>query len=156
MHDDIVNAKIPDYSYVPDNAEGMGLWDAPRGALLHYTKIRNKKIDHYQCIVPSTWNLGPRDDMGQPGPVEKALEGTWLPKLDVPTVANALYPEKDIDASAFGLGTVSWGDALAAALTPLGLAQLNMEEGGYNTSLAITVVRSFDPCIACGVHFIIK
>jgi hydrogenase large subunit len=156
LNDDIVNSKIPDYSYVPNNAEGIGLWEAPRGALLHYTKIRNKVIENYQCIVPSTWNLGPRDDADQPGPVEKALEGCWLPKgLDVPTIANTLYPEADIDASAFGLGNVKWGDALAVALTPLGLAPLNME-GEYNTSLAITIVRSFDPCIACGVHFIIK
>jgi hydrogenase large subunit len=99
--------------------------------------------------------------MGQPGPVEKALEGCWLPKdLSVPEICNVLYPEEDIDLTPLGINqTVSWGDALATALTPLGLAELNMEPANgatYNTSLAITVVRSFDPCIACGVHIIEK
>jgi len=52
---------------------------------------------------------------------------------------------------------MSWGDALAAALTPLGLAELNIERLNgqiYNTSLALMVVRSFDPCIACAVHVV--
>ncbi len=151
LNDKIASDKTSNFSYVPNNAEGFGLWDAPRGALLHYTKIKGKKIDNYQCVVPSTWNLGPRDDFDQPGPVEKALENTWLPTLDVPTIANLLYPEADIDASAFGLGMVKWGDALAVALKPLGLAPINMENG-YNTSLALAIVRSFDPCIACAVH----
>ncbi len=33
-------------------------------------------IANYQCVVPSTWNLSPRDDRDQPGPVEQALIGT--------------------------------------------------------------------------------
>ncbi|KUJ93188.1 MAG: F420-nonreducing hydrogenase (VhtA) [Archaeoglobus fulgidus] len=86
-----------------------------------------------------------------------ALEGTWLPNLSVPEICNAIYPEKDVDLSALGLGAMSWGDALAAALTPLGLAELNIERLNgqiYNTSLALMVVRSFDPCIACAVHVV--
>lgn len=151
--------KVTNYKEIPQTGEGFGLYDAPRGGLLHYLNIKNKVIDNYQCVVPSTWNLGPRDDMGQPGPVETALQGTWLPKdLDVPTVASAVWPAEDIDLTPLGVNsTVKWGDALATALTPLGLAKLNMEpsEGSnYNTSLAITVVRSYDPCIACAVHLI--
>jgi [NiFe] hydrogenase large subunit len=34
------------------------------------------KIKNYQYVVPSTWNLGPRDEKGQLGPVEEALIGT--------------------------------------------------------------------------------
>jgi hydrogenase large subunit len=52
---------------------------------------------------------------------------------------------------------VRWGDALATALAPLGLAKLNMEPvngAEYNTSIALAIVRSFDPCIACAVHLI--
>ena len=151
MSEHIVNPKIPDYKYVPNEGEGWGLWEAPRGALLHYTRIRNRVIDNYACVVPSTWNLGPRDDFGNPGAVEKALENCWLPKdLSVPDICNLLWPEEDV------LG-MKWGDALASALTPLGLAELNLEPSNgarYNTSLALAVVRSFDPCIACGVHTI--
>jgi hydrogenase large subunit len=157
----IVNPKIPDYKYVPNEGEGWGLWEAPRGALLHYTKIKNKVIANYCCVVPSTWNFGPRDDFGNPGPCEKALEGCWLPKdLSVPEICNAIWGEEDIDLSPLGINkVVKWGDALATALTPLGLAEINMEPADgakYNTSLALAIIRSFDPCIACGVHMIVR
>lgn len=61
---------------IPDSAEGMGITDAPRGALGHWIRIRNGKIDNYQAIVPTTWNGSPRDDNGIPGPFEQALQGT--------------------------------------------------------------------------------
>jgi hydrogenase large subunit len=54
----------------------MGLVDGARGALGHWIKIKEKKIANYQCVVPSTWNLSPRDRQGQPGPVEQAVTGT--------------------------------------------------------------------------------
>jgi hydrogenase large subunit len=63
---------------IPDESTGMGLVDAARGALGHWVEIKDKKIANYQCVVPSTWNLGPRDDKGQPGPVEQALIGTKI------------------------------------------------------------------------------
>ena len=63
---------------IPDEAAGMGLVDAARGALGHWVEIKDKKIANYQCVVPSTWNLGPKDDSGQPGPVEQALIGTKI------------------------------------------------------------------------------
>ncbi len=37
--------------------------------------IVDGEIANYQCVVPSTWNAGPRDAMGQPGPYEQALIG---------------------------------------------------------------------------------
>lgn len=61
---------------IPDQSSGMGLTDAPRGALGHWITIKNKKIDRYQCVVPTTWNASPRDDKNQPGPLEQALIGT--------------------------------------------------------------------------------
>jgi hydrogenase large subunit len=66
-----------DYT-IPDEAFGMGLVDGARGALGHWIEIKDKKIANYQCVVPSTWNLGPRDDKNQPGPVEQALIGTKI------------------------------------------------------------------------------
>ena len=60
----------------PDTAEGWGFHEAPRGALGHWIKIKNKKIENYQAVVPSTWNAGPRDAQGQTGPYEASLEGT--------------------------------------------------------------------------------
>ncbi|MFP3879813.1 MAG: nickel-dependent hydrogenase large subunit [Dehalococcoidia bacterium] len=61
---------------IPDEAEGMGLTDAARGALGHWIEIKDKKIANYQCVVPTTWNISPMDDKGQNGPVEQALIGT--------------------------------------------------------------------------------
>ena len=61
---------------IPQQSFGMGLVDGARGALGHWVEVKDQKIANYQCVVPSTWNLSPRDDMGQPGPVEQALIGT--------------------------------------------------------------------------------
>ncbi len=60
---------------MPDAAQGYGLWDASRGALGHWIAIKNKRIDRYQAVVPTTWNASPHDDRGTPGPIEQALIG---------------------------------------------------------------------------------
>lgn len=57
---------------------GVGLTEAPRGALGHWLTIENHKIASYQCVVPTTWNCSPRDDKDRPGPVEQALLGTLV------------------------------------------------------------------------------
>ena len=54
---------------------GYGFHEAPRGALSHWVVIRDGKIANYQAVVPSTWNAGPRDEKGQPGPYEASLVG---------------------------------------------------------------------------------
>jgi Ni,Fe-hydrogenase I large subunit len=38
--------------------------------------IQDGAIRNYQCIVPSTWNAGPRDAAGKRGPYEEALLNT--------------------------------------------------------------------------------
>ena len=68
----------------PAEASGFGYMEAPRGALGHWVKIRNGKTVHYQIVVPSTWNGGPRDASGQPGPYEAALEGTPIHNPEEP------------------------------------------------------------------------
>ena len=65
-----------DPSTWPSEATGAGMHEAPRGSLGHWVHIRDGQIANYQCIVPSTWNAGPRDGQGQPGPYEAALLGT--------------------------------------------------------------------------------
>lgn len=65
---------------IPQSGQGVGLTEAPRGALGHWISLKEGKIAHYQCVVPTTWNCSPRDDQGQPGAVEQALIGT--PVLD--------------------------------------------------------------------------
>ncbi len=65
-----------DPSTWPAECSGAGFHEAPRGSLGHWVHIRDGKIVNYQCIVPSTWNAGPRDEQGQAGPYEAALLGT--------------------------------------------------------------------------------
>jgi Ni,Fe-hydrogenase I large subunit len=68
----------------PAEAQGYGPHEAPRGALGHWVKIKDGKIENYQCIVPSTWNCSPRDASGQPGAYEAALLGTPLAEPEQP------------------------------------------------------------------------
>ena len=68
------NENLWEPSSWPSSAKGVGYMEAPRGGLAHYIVIKDKKIDNYQAVVPSTWNAGPRDPAGQPGAYEAALE----------------------------------------------------------------------------------
>jgi hydrogenase large subunit len=61
---------------IPEEGAGAGIVDAARGALGHWIVIKDRKIDKYQCVVPTTWNASPMDDMGNHGPIEQALLGT--------------------------------------------------------------------------------
>ncbi len=60
----------------PADTTGAGFHEAPRGALGHWVHISDGLIRNYQCVVPSTWNAGPRDAHGQRGPYEEALLNT--------------------------------------------------------------------------------
>ncbi|MEW5725437.1 MAG: nickel-dependent hydrogenase large subunit [Thermodesulfobacteriota bacterium] len=64
------------WQFPAGEAMGVGLTDVPRGSLGHWIKMKDGKIENYQQVVPSTWNLCPRDEDGQLGPVEEALIGT--------------------------------------------------------------------------------
>lgn len=74
----------PSFPKPPTSGRGIGLVEAPRGALGHWLIIDGGTINRYQVISPTTWNGSPRDDAKQPGPMEKSLE-----KL---TVADASDP----------------------------------------------------------------
>jgi len=60
----------------PNVAKGVGYTEAPRGALAHWIVIKDGVIDNYQAVVPSTWNVAPRDAKGQSGPYEAGLKGS--------------------------------------------------------------------------------
>jgi Ni,Fe-hydrogenase I large subunit len=64
---------------VPRNAQGMGLTEATRGGLAHWIETDGEgRIANYELIVPTTWNISPRDADGRPGAVEKMSIGTRL------------------------------------------------------------------------------
>ncbi|MBP1623633.1 MAG: periplasmic [NiFeSe] hydrogenase large subunit, partial [Acidobacteria bacterium] len=68
----------------PSSAAGIGLTEAPRGALGHWLKIERGRLNHYQIITPTCWNASPTDARENPGPIEKALLGTPVRDLDSP------------------------------------------------------------------------
>ena len=64
--------------------QGVGFHEAPRGVLSHWCVIEDGKIKNYQCVVPSTWNAGPRDAEGQMGPYEASLVGNPIADAERP------------------------------------------------------------------------
>lgn len=78
---------------VRDTGEGEGFWEAPRGALYHCETVKNNKITHYQEIVPSTWNISPRDaeytpgDISHMGTIEQGLIGCPVDNMEAPIQA---------------------------------------------------------------------
>lgn len=67
-----------------DTGTGEGFWEAPRGALYHCEEVEGGNIKKYQIIIPSTWNLGPRDENDVRGPLEEALIGTEVVDVEKP------------------------------------------------------------------------
>lgn len=68
----------------PKECMGVGLYEAPRGALSHWIVIKDEKIDNYQCLVPTTWNACPRDDTAGHGAYELAMMDTHVAVPDKP------------------------------------------------------------------------
>ncbi len=68
----------------PVSGTGVGLTEAPRGALGHWTQIGNSRLTQYQVVTPTGWNCSPMDDTGQHGAVEQALIGTPVRDLANP------------------------------------------------------------------------
>jgi Ni,Fe-hydrogenase I large subunit len=66
------------------DGEGMGLTEVSRGALGHWVRIKDWRIDRYQIITPTAWNGSPRDSNGGRGPWEEALIGLEVPDPDDP------------------------------------------------------------------------
>jgi hydrogenase large subunit len=69
----------------PVGKPGVGLTEAPRGALGHWLSIApsgtkspdgSPAIGNYQVITPTCWNASPKDTNGARGAMEQALIGT--------------------------------------------------------------------------------
>ena len=73
-----------DPSTWPKEAKGVGTTEAPRGALGHWVRIKDGRIDNYQCVVPTTWNGSPRDPAGNIGAFEASLMNTPLADPEQP------------------------------------------------------------------------
>jgi hydrogenase large subunit len=78
------NSENWDPSTWKKDVKGVGFTEAPRGALGHWVHIKDGKIANYQCIVPTTWNAGPRDPAGNIGAFEAALMNTPVANREQP------------------------------------------------------------------------
>ncbi|MHB0878571.1 MAG: nickel-dependent hydrogenase large subunit [Anaerolineae bacterium] len=61
---------------VANAGSGVGLTEAPRGALGHWLRLSGAAVASYQILTPTCWNCSPRDAAGAAGPLEQALVGT--------------------------------------------------------------------------------
>jgi hydrogenase large subunit len=99
-----------------EEIHGVGIHEAPRGALSHWVVIENGVIRNYQAVVPSTWNASPRDHNGVRGPYETALLNTPIADGERPLEALRTIHSFDpcmacacqaFDAAGYKLGSVS-------------------------------------------------
>jgi hydrogenase large subunit len=67
-----------------ESGKGWGATEAARGALQDWIVLENGKIENYQVITPTAWNIGPRDSEGTLGPIEQALVGTPIKDMEDP------------------------------------------------------------------------
>jgi [NiFe] hydrogenase large subunit len=125
MDELIASIKGGDSSYYEPlngtDGEGTGMWEAPRGALLHYTNVKGNKIENYQAIVPSTWNISPRDDNGVRGPMEQALIGCPVESIEKPV--HALRTVHSFDpcvACAVHISEPKTGKSFKVVTSPIG------------------------------------
>lgn len=81
-----LNPSAPSFApmTMPATGAGVGLTEAPRGALGHWVRISNGVVQSYQILTPTCWNCSPRDGAGNPGPLEKALEGIAVTDTNMP------------------------------------------------------------------------
>ncbi|WP_122820329.1 nickel-dependent hydrogenase large subunit [Varibaculum vaginae] len=73
---DVFDASKWEPSRWPTEAQGYAFIEVARGNLSHWVAIKNKKVERYQAVVPTTWLAGGRDAKGVTGPYEESLMGT--------------------------------------------------------------------------------
>lgn len=101
---------------------GCGMWEAPRGALYHDEHVDNGRITGYQIIIPTTWNIAPRNAEGVRGPMEQALIGTPVANVDAPI--NALRTVHSFDpctACAVHVSEAATGKHFETVTSPWGV-----------------------------------
>jgi hydrogenase large subunit len=92
-----VDPEEPFYQETPQAVSGfgVGLVEAPRGILGHWIRVEEGKVQNYQIITPTGWNLSPRDSDDRPGPLEEALVGAPVPDPDRPAAMSHIVKSFD-------------------------------------------------------------
>jgi Ni,Fe-hydrogenase I large subunit len=61
-----------------EEGKGFGSTEAARGSLSDWIVIKDGKIENYQVVTPTAWNVGPRDNTGATGPMERSFIGAEI------------------------------------------------------------------------------
>ena len=64
--------------------KGFGSTEAARGALSDWIVIKDGKIENYQVVTPTAWNIGPQDSDSVHGPMEQAFIGSEIADMADP------------------------------------------------------------------------
>jgi len=85
-----------EFEKLPKDTKGRAFFEVPRGMLSHFIKIKDRKIENFSVIAPTTWNATPKNYDGKNGAYEEALIGIKIedPKkpLEVLRVLHSFDP----------------------------------------------------------------
>ncbi len=73
-----------DFDSLDSNVKGRAFLEVPRGTLSHFINIKDKTIENFSVIAPTTWNASPKNFDGIRGPYEEALVGIKIEDTSKP------------------------------------------------------------------------
>ena len=73
-----------DFDSLTEDTKGRAFLEVPRGTLSHFVKIKDKKIENFSVIAPTTWNATPKNLDGVRGAYEEALVGLKIEDTSKP------------------------------------------------------------------------
>ena len=73
-----------DFDTLKKDTKGRAFLEVPRGTLSHFINIKDKKIENFSVIAPTTWNATPKNLDGVRGAYEEALVGLKIEDTSKP------------------------------------------------------------------------
>ena len=75
------NAKIWNRYKKAKEGLGVGMHEAMRGGVAHWCIMKDRVVENYQIMAPSTWNAGPKLGENDLGPYEAAIVGSPISEV---------------------------------------------------------------------------
>ena len=73
-----------DIDSLAEDTKGRAFLEVPRGTLSHFVNVKDKKIENFSVIAPTTWNATPKNFYGVRGAYEEALVGLKIEDTSKP------------------------------------------------------------------------
>jgi len=73
-----------DFDSLPEETKGRVFLEVPRGVLSHFVNIKDKKIENFSVIAPTTWNATPKNFDAKRGAYEESLIGIKIKDVSKP------------------------------------------------------------------------